>query len=368
MNRLRSLSLALPSFCFASAMLAAGCAAPSDSGGSSASGNPGGIGTATVSGTASWRERMSLPPGASFEATLEDVSRADARSEVIGRTRIETPGAPPIRFSIPYDPSRVQARNRHVVRARVMHEGRLLFTTDTAYPVSLPAGQPVELRLVRAGAGAAASAQRLRGRYTYMADAGSFVDCRSGQRLMVATEGDNAALESAYLKTRPAPGIPVLATVDGRVESRVFTEGPARPMLVVERFVAVQAGHGCSGPLAQAPLENTYWKLLNVRGSPVTVDGQQAEPHLILRPRDKRVAGSGGCNRIIGGYSVDGDRLSLSQLAGTMMMCAHGMEQERAILDMLGAVRRWRIFGDRLDLLDDSGEVVLAQLESRHMR
>lgn len=365
MSTFRSLSLALPSFCFASAMLAAGCAASSGSGGSPP-GGPAASGAAAVSGTASWRERMSLPPGASFEATLEDVSRADAPSEVVGRTRVETPGAPPIRFSIPYDPSRVQARNRYVVRARVMHEGRLLFTTDSAYPVSLPTAQPVELLLRRADA--AATTQRLRGRYTHMADAGSFVDCGSGQRLMVATEGDNAALESAYLKTRPAPGIPVLATVDGRIESRVFMEGPARPTLIVERFVAAQGGYGCGGPLAQEPLENTYWKLLSVRGSPVTVAERQSEPYLVFQPQDRRIAGSSGCNRVIGGYSVDGDRLSLSQLAGTMMMCPQGMEQERAILDMLGAVRRWRIFGDRLDLLDESGEVTLAQLESRHMR
>jgi hypothetical protein len=38
-----------------------------------------------VKGTASYRERMALPPGAVLEATLEDVSRADAAAEVIGR-------------------------------------------------------------------------------------------------------------------------------------------------------------------------------------------------------------------------------------------------------------------------------------------
>lgn len=208
--------------------------------------------------------------------------------------------------------------------------------------------------------------QRLRGRYTHMADTGSFVDCRTGQRLIVAIEGDNAALESAYLKTRQAPGIPVLATVDGRIESRVFMEGPARPMLIVESFVAAQGGYGCDGPIAQSPLQNTYWKFLSVRGSPVTV--AQSEPYLVLASQDKRVSGSTGCNRMIGGYSVDGDRLNLSGVGGTMMMCPEGMEQERAILDVLGEVRRWRVYGDRLDLLGASGDVALAQLEARQMR
>ena len=40
-----------------------------------------------------------------FEATLEDVSKADAKAEVIGQARIEQPGNPPIRFEITYDPS-----------------------------------------------------------------------------------------------------------------------------------------------------------------------------------------------------------------------------------------------------------------------
>ena len=55
----------------------------------------------TVSGTASYRERMALPPEAVFEATLEDVSKADAPVEVIGQVRIEAPGNPSIRFTIP---------------------------------------------------------------------------------------------------------------------------------------------------------------------------------------------------------------------------------------------------------------------------
>jgi uncharacterized lipoprotein YbaY len=33
----------------------------------------------TVTGTATYRERIALPAGAVFEAILEDVSRADAR-------------------------------------------------------------------------------------------------------------------------------------------------------------------------------------------------------------------------------------------------------------------------------------------------
>ncbi|HRO61817.1 MAG TPA: hypothetical protein PK177_22110 [Burkholderiaceae bacterium] len=123
----------------------------------------------------------------------------------------------------------------------------------------------------------AATTQRLRGMYTHMVDTGSFVDCGSGQRLVVATEADNAALEGAYLEARAAPGIPVLAAVDGRVESRVFMEGPKRPMLIVERFVELRPGYDCSGPVAPVSLENTYRKLLSPGASPALVADRQAE-------------------------------------------------------------------------------------------
>src|SRR6188768_2941949 len=39
----------------------------------------------TVRGTATYREKIAMPSDAVFEATLEDVSRADAPAEVISR-------------------------------------------------------------------------------------------------------------------------------------------------------------------------------------------------------------------------------------------------------------------------------------------
>ena len=78
---------------------------------------------------------MTLPPGAALEATLEDVSRADAAAEVIGSTRVEKPGNPPIRFEIHYDPSRIDPKGPYAVRARIMVGGNPFFTTDQHHPV-----------------------------------------------------------------------------------------------------------------------------------------------------------------------------------------------------------------------------------------
>ena len=91
--------------------------------------------TGTLKGSATYRERMALPPGAVLEATLEDVSRADAAAEVIGRARVESPGNPPIPFEIPYDRSRIESRHRYAVRARILVDGKPFFASDRSYPV-----------------------------------------------------------------------------------------------------------------------------------------------------------------------------------------------------------------------------------------
>ena len=103
--------------------------------------------SALLKGTATYRERMAMPPNAVFEATLEDVSIADAKSELLGLVRIERPGNPPIAFEIPYDPTRIVAKRRYSVRARILVGDRLFFTTDTSYPV-LTAGKSGELELL----------------------------------------------------------------------------------------------------------------------------------------------------------------------------------------------------------------------------
>jgi uncharacterized lipoprotein YbaY len=90
---------------------------------------------AQVKGTATYRERIALTPDAVFEATLLDLSKADAPAVVVGSVRIEKPGQVPIRFEIPYDSAHVDQSHSYAVRSRILVGQRLLFTTDQVYPV-----------------------------------------------------------------------------------------------------------------------------------------------------------------------------------------------------------------------------------------
>lgn len=234
---------------------------------------------AEVSGTATYRERMALPAGAVFEAKLEDISRADAAARVIGSTRIPAPAVPPIRFKISYDPQDIDATRRYAVRARILHENHLMFTTDTTH--------------------------------------------------------------------------------------HVLTQGaPSHAELLLKRVSTNDTAENGS-------LENTYWKVMSIRGAPVVVTENQREPHLLLHPDDRRITGHGGCNALTGSYETAGDRITFGQMASTMTACMNGMEQEqalhKALHKALREVVRWEISGEQLKLLDDAGTVVL-ELESRYLR
>ena len=326
--------------------------------------------SATVSGTATYRERIALPPDAVFEATLEEVALADAPAVVVASVRVPSPRVP-IAFSIAYDPTRIDARQRYVVRGRIVLNGQLMFTSDTAYPVlGANAVRNVDMLLRRVAGAAMSEPRRMVGLYRYMADAASFIDCASGDQFPVAPEGDGPALQAAYVAARAVPGEPQLASVDARIVMRAPEPGGApRAALQIERVIGLSAQAQCAAPpTGAATLENTYWKLSALRGQAVAPPAErQREAHLILQPAQRRVVGSGGCNRLSGSYTLDGERLAFSRTAGTMMACRDGMEQERALLDTLAQVARWRIDGQRLVLLDERGAPLL-QFDAVYLR
>ena len=108
-----------------------------------------------VAGTVTYRQRIALPPMAILTVRLLDVSRADAAAVTVAEERIETAGQQvPFNFGFAYDRSRIQERNRYVIRAEITDGQRLLFTTDTSHPV-ITQGNPrnVDIVLVQVGGG-----------------------------------------------------------------------------------------------------------------------------------------------------------------------------------------------------------------------
>ena len=129
------------------------------------------------------------------------------------------------------------------------------------------------------------------------------------------------------------------------------------PAHLAERSsVAGPGKNGCSR-VDPVKLENTHWKLTRLGGRAGVVEGQ-GQPHLVLRPERHQATGSGGCNRLFGGYRLEGGRISFSGIATTRMSCPAGMEIEGEFLRALAEAETWNISGPELDLFDGGGEPV----------
>jgi putative lipoprotein len=114
---------------------------------------------ATVEGTASYRERIALRPGAVLEVELLDISRADASADRLASIRIKAPGQVPIPFTLHYDPAMIEANRSYAVTAKLILRGDVVFRSDTVHPVlTRGAGDSVEILMVRTAAKDAASA------------------------------------------------------------------------------------------------------------------------------------------------------------------------------------------------------------------
>ena len=104
---------------------------------------------ASITGTISYRERITLTNPAVAVVTVEDASRQDIAAVRLARQTIRDPGQVPIRFALEVPRTAIDPRGSYVLRAQISDRGRLLFTTDTHIPVlTRGGGDEVHLLLV----------------------------------------------------------------------------------------------------------------------------------------------------------------------------------------------------------------------------
>jgi putative lipoprotein len=143
----------------------------------------------------------------------------------------------------------------------------------------------------------------------------------------------------------------------------VLTQGaPVNNVNLDLEQVSAQYGQVPSGAAAREPLEGTQWNLTEVNGKVPETGTPQAS--ITLVESTHRIEGTGGCNRLMGSYELEGRTLHFKGVATTMMACAgDAMEQERALLEALGATQSYRLRNFTLTLLGKDGKA-LARLEA----
>jgi len=437
-----------------------------------------------LTGTISYRERIALPPTASVEVRLEDVTRADTTPAVVAQTRLTHAGQVPVRFNLDVDMSQIDRRGRYALRATISDGGTAMFESrDTVLVLTQGHGTRADLVLTRVGAAKQLPAEApapplpanlltdlpatfvgtlpcagcegiryhlnlfgddafmlrttrlgkdgtnvdelgswtissdrrilvlkgradlmffelagpgtlrkldadgrplagnatltrsssfrstdvrssMRGAYTYLADAATFVECSTGRRWPVAAEGAGRELQAAYIKNRPAPGTAVIVEVDGVVTERPRQDGGTATSLVVERAGRMLPKETCPARFAGTPLTDTYWRLthLGPRAIPASTDTRR-EASLTFLNDGNSFSGSSGCNRLVGTYSIDNARMTLTS-GGTMIACRDEAKTEAAFMAALKETRTYRILGRILELNDAKGERI-ARLEAR---
>ena len=124
---------------------------------------------------------------------------------------------------------------------------------------------------------------------------------------------------------------------------------------------------GCStteAPSNNAPLENTYWKLMTMGGDDVKSPEGAREIQFTLNADTHRVAGFSGCNNMMGAYTVEQNKIVFSNMGGTRMFCENTMDIEKRVHEMFSNATAWKISGKSLELIDSYGRPI-ATFESR---
>lgn len=97
--------------------------------------------------------------------------------------------------------------------------------------------------------------------------------------------------------------------------------------------------------VAQSPSIQGSWRLVNMTESalptPMVPDQTTA---LTADFSDGRIWGSGGCNRFMGDYQIEGEQLNIGPLASTFMACESTiMDQETRYLKALQGAQRYEV-------------------------
>ena len=88
-----------------------------------------------VSGTISYLQRVALPPDSDVIVQLRDVSRVDAKADILAEQRFTTRSQVPLPFELMVEPAKIDPRMRYAVAARIERGGKLMFINDKLYPV-----------------------------------------------------------------------------------------------------------------------------------------------------------------------------------------------------------------------------------------
>ncbi|WP_028866193.1 META domain-containing protein [Psychromonas aquimarina] len=105
--------------------------------------------------------------------------------------------------------------------------------------------------------------------------------------------------------------------------------------------------------------ENTYWKLIELNGTPVVTKENAREINMTFNSEEQTAHGFSGCNGFSGGYQLNGNQITFSPFMSTMMACPDMDETEIPFLKTLAGTELYQINGETLSLVDAQSRVIM---------
>lgn len=113
----------------------------------------------------------------------------------------------------------------------------------------------------------------------------------------------------------------------------------------------------------ERPLENTYWVLVEINGTAI-VQNDSKKLFIQLDPATKGISGFAGCNRLSGGYVLDGKKIKFSTIT-TRMFCQDEMKTEDDFIQGLNKIAEFSIEEHELSLKQGKNVILKFQADTK---
>ena len=197
----------------------------------------------------------------------------------------------------------------------------------------------------------------VRGMVSILAETAHITECLTGRDYPLAKDADFETLEAAYLAAGVAQGAPLMASFEGEIAQRPRPGGDGtETVVVVGRFNGVWPEETCERAMSGRSLMSTPWRIVRLGKTDIKAGAGVTAPRLLLEEGEGRFSATVGCNRLMGKFTRDGDKLTFGPAASTMMACPPPLDDwERQLTGALAATTSWRVNGEALELLDATG-------------
>jgi copper homeostasis protein (lipoprotein) len=202
---------------------------------------------------------------------------------------------------------------------------------------------------------------RLVAAFSYMADAATAVECRSGLVFPVDMSGEYLTVERGYGASGVRPGAPWVVRLKAHLDDRPAMEGDGTTLsLVVDSLLGSNPDDACEALRTQDAVAAHAWRLVALSGpdGPLPMPADNRATFQWDRS-EGRFAGNSGCNRYSASGLLRGSTLAAGPAMGTKMACLapEANAVETRLLALLSAQPSLRVQADTLVFSDGPADV-----------